>query len=269
MIVFKSFWRKKTTHIYFIIILFIQIVFGLFICGKSYYIKLNNSNYENSYIYLTSKEDITSELKKIRGIKWIEKGFSYDEEVFIKNSKVAKNEIIIPDQYKQRYAVNSTLQVSINDNEYSFIVKGYVPNYNLFLVNKEVINKVLSNAQEFVYVMDLKDWSKSEKIFHKLSTTFSGDIREEVIKKNNIQYDDIMIWLNVFIFLNILLFMIILVLTIINILEDEKKNVLMYRCLGFTKLKIISINILKLLELFVLPFLLSFSIFFIIYITII
>ena len=74
MIVFKSFWRKKTTHIYFIIILFIQIVFGLFICGKSYYIKLNNSNYENSYIYLTSKEDITSELKKIRGIKWIEKG---------------------------------------------------------------------------------------------------------------------------------------------------------------------------------------------------
>ena len=246
--VFKSFFRKITTRIYIFIICLILFVLELLVFGQKYYINISNENYKGSYVLVNSKKDITEELNKLHGIKKIYKGVMEDEIILIANSKLQEKEIMIP-EYSE-YKINDKIDLDIGDKTYNLVVKDYS-----LIVNEKVLNEMLQNYKDYTYAIDLKNWANNSSFVNKLSSKFDIDMVDAVVKKNNIDYENIIFWFNVFIGLNIVLFIIVLGITIYNVLEDEKKDILMYKALGFNKKKIIKLNIQKLLLLLIIALL--------------
>lgn len=246
--VYKSFFRKKTTHIYLFIIFLISFIFFLLLLGKNYYINIANKDYEGSYISIIDSKDLDDVLSRISGIKSIDKGITYEDITFISDNTLKENEIIIAELNKEEYPKNSYLTL----NNYNLIVVGHQKKSNIFYLNSNTLNNIISNTKKTTYIIDLTNWADYNRISDKIIEKTEGFVGIHLNKESKVNYELVMLIFNIFIILNIILFIIILVVTIFNILEDEKKSSLMYRALGFTKLKIIKTNILKLIYLFIL-----------------
>ena len=187
-------------------------------------------------------------LSRISGIKSIDKGITYEDITFISDNTLKENEIIIAELNKEEYPKNSYLTL----NNYNLIVVGHQKKSNIFYLNSNTLNNIISNTKKTTYIIDLTNWADYNRISDKIIEKTEGFVGIHLNKESKVNYELIMLIFNIFIILNIILFIIILVVTIFNILEDEKKSSLMYRALGFTKLKIIKTNILKLINLFIL-----------------
>lgn len=253
--VYKSFFRKKTTHIYLFILFLLVFIFSLLIVGKQYYINVGNQDYNGSYLVLTTEKDIEKELKTISDIKNIRKGFYYEEVYFLESKiKLLENEIIIPKEYKQDISIKSEIEFGFNGTQYTFIVKDYNSEYKIFYINNSFFEELKKQTKTKAYILDIKNWANNENVVKKLSKNIDNDITIHINKESNINYENIIIFFNSFIILNIFLFLIVLIITIFNILEDEKKNNLMYRNIGFSQKQIIKTNILKVIFLLLLVF---------------
>lgn len=250
MIIVKSFWRKKSTKIYFLIFIFLFVIFYILIFSRKYFIQLDNTNYRGSFLSLKVEENEMQNISNSFNIKKITPGIktflnSY-EIIFVASNKI-KNEtqIIIPKIYKDEIEIGSSLEY---ENWFLTIQDYYdAPTYsNIFLISPKIFEQ-LKRKQEQIFLVDLKVWAYQNKTIKILEQSQQvSDITSYIKKIDDINYDYIITAFRFFSLFLFIIFIIIAFITFINNIEDEKKNNLLYKFLGFSKLKRIKIIIVKL-----------------------
>ena len=65
----KSFWRKRSTKIYFMIYLLLGLVLSILMFTKNFYTQLDNKNYNGSFLYFMGDKNRLEKLKKIANVK--------------------------------------------------------------------------------------------------------------------------------------------------------------------------------------------------------
>lgn len=254
--IYKSFFRKKTTKIYLFIIILIISIFGVLTFGKNYYLELCNQDYEGSFIAVPYQKDIFYKIKEIKDITEIELGIYLDNKVMLKDKNLQRNEVIIPETMKYDYHINDNLNLELNNKEIPLVVKDFTPGSYIIYLNEDLLNEnVMDNPQ--VYAIKIKNWLNYQKTTTKLEKMLNQETIFNVYKKNSIEYENIINIFNIFIVLNLILFFIILIITIFNILEDDKKINIMYQSLGFSKKEIIKSSFLKILILLFISLIIS------------
>lgn len=256
MLIYKSFFRKKTTKIYLLIYSLILLVIGLLLSTK---IILNNKQkelYNGSYIFIQTND--TEELLKINNIKKIYEGIpikldDYYEAVLISDDKYKINDdcVIIPEINKNIYKIKDKVNIFINDEQLEFYVGGY-SNYNdsaTVLYSSSNIIKKYSDPNKMRYLIILKDWNKYSQTLNELNK-ISGD---SIISINNNESMQTFIKIiNIMLLILLILFVIVLLITCVNIIEDEAKKNNIYYKVGYNKfnLKIYNLNKILLLIIF-------------------
>lgn len=243
---YRSFIRKKTTHIYFIILFFIVVVFSLLMYGKNNTIEKYNKINITSNIKVESPSEIVGDMLKIKNVKSVEKCYIYDGLTFLGKKGIKETEIILMNFLKDEYPVNSIFKIETQNISKEFIVKGYDDNVNY--LNITSLNNLREKNSKYDYQIFLDNWIYHEKTANKIGEKFNNIryyIGSSASNKNN--YESMLIAFNVFIILNITLFFIILLITIVNIIEDEKKYYKLYWSMGYSKKKIKWITLNKIL----------------------
>ena len=265
MLFLKSFFRKKSIKIYLTIISIILFFLLFSISIKNYYLDLVNSNYEYSYIefeYLGNKDDI----RKIKNINQVYEGFSLrvdegnyyfliNDYIGLNDFEIAADKYIFPDQ-------NIGSEVSFYST--NFIIKDLFENnslYNVIYINSNTYKQLLSllKPDSFIYRVTLSNWLNEEKTIKILEENLKvNNLTTFLNKKENINFESVILIFQTAIILFSIVFIIVLVVTYINIANDEKKKNYIYKCLGYSKNLIRLINFTKLSILTILSFVISF-----------
>ena len=95
--------------------------------------------------------------------------------------------------------------------------------------------------EDITYVGRLYDWSNFEDTINKLEVELDAEINAYIVSTDILRYIDIYNGFNIFLYLLLSLFVILSIITIINVLMDEKKTNFLYRIIGYSKKKKISI----------------------------
>ncbi len=261
--IIKSFFRKKISKIYIFIFFIIFSFLYILNWSMNKYIVCANEDYHGSYILLISDIDLNLKLKKISNIKTVQTGIETkieDEQIFlIFDESLSNNEIMIPSVYKSDYNVGDKIFLMIDNSEQEFIIKNFSDETNntMYYISNQIIN----NKNNYVYKLDLKNWTQREKTIKKINTQVKENENFEIYhyqqKKSNIDYDVIVSFFVYLILAIIIVFCFLLFNTIINILEDEKQINKLYNYLGFHKRLIIIISVMKIFSLLLLSFLIS------------
>lgn len=262
--IIKSFFRKKISKIYIFIFFIIFSFLYILNWSMNKYINYANEDYNGSYILLISDIDINLKLKKISNIKTIQTGIETkieDEQIFlIFDDNLSNNEIMIPILYKLDYDIGDKIFLTIDNVEQEFIIKGFSDETNstIYYISNQIIN---NNKNNYVYKLDLKNWTQREKTIKKINTQVKENENFEIYhyqqKKSNMDYDIIVNFFVYLILAIIIIFCFLLFNTIVNILEDETQINKLYNYLGFHKRLIIIISVIKILSLLLLSFLIS------------
>ena len=256
----KSFWRKRSMKIYFMIYLLLGLVLSILMFTKNFYTQLDNKNYNGSFLYFMGDKNSLEKLKKIANVKKINRGIKAKinsfEVIFIEcDLEIADNSILVPEFFREEIKIGTKLE------EMNLIVEGYYnsPNNNyLFLINKNTFETLVKDKQKTGFIIDLKVWTKRNHTVKTIEQKIRTDDFSTFIKKNDtLNYDYIILAFHVFIVILIIAFMFILIVTSINVIEDEKKNDFLYHCLGFSKGKRIVLYCYKLFYLFFFTFVIN------------
>ena len=135
---------------------------------------------------------------------------------------------------------------------YTFKVSDEVNAYNFFYVNPftyDILDNQVNNDDN-TYVGDLYDWINFEEFISKLEVELDTEI-DCLITADTMKYIDIYHGFNIFLYLLLFLFIVLSIITIVNVLIDEKKTNFLYRIIGYSKKKKISIVVLKLFSLLI------------------
>lgn len=275
MLIYKSFFRKKTTKIYILIITFIFLGIGAFLVGRQHYIKEGNVNYEQSYIEFYAKLSDYEKIKNLYNVKDVNIGLYREitssnrnyKDTFYINNQVNEGEI-----FTDGYNENGFLTINNNNEMINFkIINNH--NYNLKqpnYISQEDFDKLYQPNEYVAYRITTKNYFKREKTIKKIEETinyrkketYDGvdyyGIRDRSISKSAIEMYEfyIMLFGLISIVLGII-FGIVLINTIINVIEDEKKvsNLLIH--LGYNQKLTRKIKIHKILFLLVFPLILA------------
>ena len=271
--IFKDFYRKKTSRIYFIILTLILTFLLILNYKRLEYIKTGNEKFITSTIDIATKEDVTEELLKIKNIKEVETGItgsnypyraSKEGGIFyFKNPSLKDNEIImyslITDYFNKD---GNIIEIPYKDETISFKVDMYLDvnykeNYKIAYIKlndwfkhakteKEILKKI-NVAKLDLDVDEMSDYGHIENHEPILSSFDRGpSLYEDYVTLFNIVYAVFGI-----------IFLIILIVTIHNILIDEEKSTYLYYCLGFNNQKIKTNNLIKVGSLIILSILTS------------
>lgn len=260
MVLMKSFFRKKTTKIY--IIIFIILAFSLIICYslKKYYVTFANTNYKGSFIFV--KGD-TKNLKNIENIKnvneiyesvvinmnGIEALFTVSE--FINTSQVLSNEdILIPNTFKDDYPLNSQFTILKKNQNINLNVKGHFDSYNfpfVYIINHDLVDWLVKNdIGETAYAFTLKNWLEREDTYKEITKAVDSEyISIHLTNNHKINFDYLVKVFNILIKVIIFVFVIIIFVALLNIWNDERKNHILYKSMGYTKLQLFILAITK------------------------
>lgn len=246
MIIYKSFYRKKSTKIYFFIFTIISLILLLLNNTREQFISKENEAYNNSFLYFESNKNI--EFNDINNILSYNKTIPiYCDDItniFITNSIP----IINSDNNKEKVC---------NINE--FTINYYVGSEYEIIPNEELYNSLTKENENYYYFIKLDNWHDYKKTVKELENKYNISIN--IVEENNDDNDyrkPIFIF-NILIIILIMLFILILILTIINIIIDEKNNNKLYKSLGFNKVYITIITINKIIMLLILPLLIVLS----------
>ena len=265
MIFLKSFFRKKSIKIYLAIISIILFFLLFSISIKNYYLDLVNSNYEYSYIefeYLGNIDDI----KKIKNINQVYEGFSLKVDegnyYFLINDYISLNDFeIVADKY---IFPDQNIGSEVSFYSTNLTIKDLFENsslYNVIYINSNTYKQLLSllKPDSFIYRVTLSNWLNEEKTIKNLEENLKvNNLTTFLNKKENINFESVILVFQTAIILFSIVFIIVLVVTYINIANDEKKKNYIYKCLGYSKNLIRLINFTKLSILTVLSFVISF-----------
>ena len=239
MLFLKSFFRKKSIKIYLTIISIILFFLLFSISIKNYYLDLVNSNYEYSYIefeYLGNKDDI----RKIKNINQVYEGFSLrvdegnyyfliNDYIGLNDFEIAADKYIFPDQNigseVSFYSTNLTIKDLFENSSL----------YNVIYINSNTYKQLLSllKPDSFIYRVTLSNWLNEEKTIKNLEDNLKvSNLTTFLNKKENINFESVILVFQTAIILFSIVFVIVLVVTYINIVNDEKKKNYIYKCLG-------------------------------------
>lgn len=240
-IIYKSFFKKKTTKIYLGIFILLGFIFSFLLIGKKYLIEKINEAYLNSFIYFSSKEEI--DLTREKGIKSCNKAIELEcnnilISVFVVKDKpviIEKNENNLEcniDQYTIKYSHLNRINIISNENLFNYLAK---------------------DRKEYSYFITLNNWIEKEKIIKSISNKYHVEVITEEQKIDSMDYKNIIIICNIFINVIEVLFLILLIISFTNIIIDENKNNKLYYYLGYSKMKIIKITINKTISIILVP----------------
>ena len=269
MLIFKSFLRKKTTKTYLVIYTIILATLFILLITKNIMVKLENNNYNGSFIEI---ENNNININNLNNIDKVYQAISIKDDynkIFLisdNNYNLNDNEIIIPLKYKKEIKIGDVFELEIGDNNYNFTIKNYSnsKNDNILIVSPNIMNenKSLNNC----YVLTLKNWLKKEKTLNEIRDKYKDSDISYYFYTSNDSYTTFIMIINILLSVLALLFTIILVVTCFNIIEDEKKKNEIYYKLGYLKVSLKKYNIIKITLLIGLSLIFSFIITTILYI---
>lgn len=257
MLIFKSFFRKKTTKNYLIIYSFIILAIFVLIFGKEIINNKYNDLYNGSFITVNEKD-----YAKIKDINGIDKSYealqiNVDERLYnyvylIKNELLKDDEIIIAEESKNEE--QNVIEMELQEKYYVFNIKDYskeINNRNIIYVSKNIYESIKPNGK-MVYIFTLKNWIESKKIDSIISKKIGVSNYIHYDRGTNNNYEKYLSVLNVLLFTLIVLFIIVLIFTSYNSIQDEnKKNIIYYR-IGYNKRKLKIYNFAKIFMLLLL-----------------
>lgn len=237
----KSFFRKKNTRIYTIILGLIFLILFILGVGKNYYIKQVNKDYDGSFSYFKSNDSI--DLNYINNILMFQKGFelSIDNSLiyFAIDNNVPKGKIILPSNYKNEIGLGDSISLITKYSNQDLLVYDYyesIINFPIFKINSEDYQK-LSKDQNIVYFFQLKNWLDMDETISKIEQDLDVTVVTYLSDNETSNYKFIITIVDIFIYFMILIFIITGCISIYNVINDEKKNMMLYRCLGYSKLE--------------------------------
>lgn len=240
-IIYKSFFKKKSTKIYLGIFLLLGITFSFLFVSKKYLIAKENEAYPNSFIYFLSKENI--DLTKEKSIKSFNKAIEVNCNNQLTHVFITKDKTILNEEDEKK------LECHIDDYtiNYSSII-------NVNLINNEKIYNYLDEKEnDYYYFITLKNWIEKDKTIKVLKDKYNVEINIEEYKIDSMEYKDIIFIFDIFIKIIYILFVVLCIISIFNIIIDESKNNFLYYSLGYSKMKIIKLTINKIFLILFIP----------------
>lgn len=256
MLIFKSFFRKKTTKNYFIIYSFILLSLFIILFGKEIINNKYNNLYDGSFIVVNDND-----YEKIKDIKGIDKVYQalqiklgnreFEYVYFISNNDLKDTEIIVADELKKEN--ESYISLDLPNDYYDFDIKEYsndIDNRVIFYISNNLYNEFKKDGK-LVYIFTLKNWSENKLVDSQLSKQIGINNYIHYNHGSNNNYDNYIGILNVLLVLIIILFVIVFILTSYNTIQDEEKKNNMYYKLGYNKYILKLYNVFKIIILIV------------------
>lgn len=262
--ILKSFFRRKSTIIFFFILLTIYLVIFSLIISLNYLNNRLDSNYQKrSILYAESSKDIKSILQEDNNLKDIARiiAFTYKGNIIndysISNfnnivyayasNDLKNNEIILNmteyDYLNYKNVKGEKITFYLENVEYSFIIKDVVQNNKKYInISDEKYNEFLSNSK-FCYTATIlkqdKAFDSKDRLIKKginsydIMDYYENEQEEQYKLKNYIKK------LKYAIFIISIIFF--LSLTIINysIISELDKNIFLEYCLGYNRKNIV------------------------------
>ena len=248
--IIKSFYRKNTTKKYLIILMSIFLIFNIIIIGRNYYIEKMNENYSNTFVLINSyNNDLNYKVKTT---------ITYDDIYYILiDNNLSDSEVMIP----------KSLNKDIIDNKidiYNVIFDNVVTTDNypgIFIYMNETKFNLINIDHSFIILVD--DFYHIDKLKNELyEKKYDYNICE--ISKTNLNIKKNIQIFNVLLYLIILIVIIVLIIVIYNVVYNEKNNNKLYNSLGYKKITIVKLVLLKVISLVIVSYLLSFFVSFVI-----
>lgn len=270
MLLVKSFFRKKTTKIYFIIFVLIFTFLLILMKYKKEYIQLANENFSGSYIEI-SFSNLEERMKHIHNIKDIQKGFSmiseFETYYYFSKDGLSEHGVSVNKNLFSEVQLGQQIELNINGKQYIFVVEHLFDHhhfYNTIFVNRNILEMILKDNEDLntIYRIDLNNWIKRDRTIKKLKKSFHlSDLTMYLTKKQDINFDSIVFVCDVLFIFLVIIFTIIFFISLLNILSEEKKMNFIYYCIGYRNINLLCINFFKLFLLILFSFLFSFFLF--------
>lgn len=260
MFLLKGFLRKKTTKNYFIVFCILFFILVSLLSIKNYFIELNNKNYGDSYIFITDTLDKYNQIQNNSDFSSVNIGISIADEldtyILIGSKQVNDDDIIVPKQYKD--LISSTIEIF----NISFkVIDVYESTNNfVFLISETIAEKLLKEIDEVTYIVDLKNWTYYDRIINDLEEEYEN-VFSFLNNSQDGNYNTIIIAFDIFIIITIIISIIVLLVSCFNIIEDEKKNNILYHYIGFSKLRILLLLSFKIFFLLIISIFINFVIY--------
>lgn len=249
IIVYKCFFRKKTTKITILLLTLSFLILSILIIGRNNYINKANSNYKGSFLEINNvnNNDIKI-IKKDINVNSYEIGFIVEDYYFFvgKNS-LNKNEIILPNELIEEYKIGDNIEFELDNKAYNFVIKDFEDKSNYrFVINDTLYHNLSVNKEKFLRI-NIKNWSARENIAKKIEKKINKSVGTFTIKKDDINYDIIVNTFLIIISLFIVLFAILFFITLYNLIIDERKTNSILSSIGYSKNKILKLTIKKII----------------------
>ena len=257
MLIFKSFYRKKTTKNFLIIFILLYTIMGTLFFLRQYYIKETNKTYSNAYIYVEDTNNC-QRLYHYKNITDIQEALTLEianQEYFFKIDKqLSDNEIILPSLLPTDNS-QTTIDLTYEQYSHNFQVKGLQENgtYSSFYSVNANNFALLKNQKEVksICAFSLNNWLNKDKTLAKLDKQYD-QIYTFNYKSANLDFTNINKVLSIFLNIFIYIFLAILLTSIINIIFSEKTKNTLYTAIGFTQSQVLGYLFLKILSLHIL-----------------
>lgn len=238
--IYKSFFRKKSTILYFIIFLIISILFIILLRAKNYYIDLGNEFYEESYLKFFSPLNISFDDDRISNFN---QTIEIDCNTPLTNIYISTSDPIFSKEMENK------LVCQYNDYDIPYTLSGE----GNIILNKNLYNLLDINKESYVYFIKLKNWFEIDKVKTDIEKKYNTSVQVMEKQKDSNNHKNVIKIFEVFIFTLKFLFIVILAISVINIIIDEKKINYLYYTLGFNKIEIVKITIIKILLVVFIP----------------
>lgn len=260
--ILKSFYRKRTTKIYFIILVLIMCAFATIVIGRNKYIDEYNKNYDNSFIYVESAKSLS--LDHVEHVSKVEEaiksGFFY---YMLDKNIIDHKEAIIPSFFKKSYPRNSFIEEEDN----SFVVKGFYDMpymMPIVYINEDVFKEISSKKNKKGYILKIDSWIEYDEVVKYITKNTKSEAWGFEINKSNVDYSQLIDNFTLYSYIIIAIFILVIIITLYNVTNDQKEKEYLYRSLGYAKKKIYMIQFVNILSLYVFSMLVSLILIFIV-----
>lgn len=254
MIFLKSFYHKKSTKVYLIIITITIIAIMSMFLYKNKIINMENKANEYSYVFLYSKKEvdksIIENIKKDKNFRDYCEGISWTVQVKV-DDNLTGNEIIIPDYEEERMGDRYICR-----EKFEFIVKDKYDSKNTFFVyvSREKYNELCDYYKNYGYIIYVNNWYKRKDIMNKLSENSDITVSAMPVFNIEVDYDVIIYEINIFIKIILTVFVIVNIIVVVNIIHDQKYKIGVYKSLGYDRRRINKDQFINILSLYLVSF---------------
>ena len=249
--ILKSFYHKKSTKVYLIIITITIIAIMSMFLYKNKIIELGDIANEHSFIAITSKEpidiSIINSIKDDSNFKSYCEGFANHALIKIDDS-LKDNEAILPKSSDKK-----TGSIYNYMDKFELVIKDiYDDNVGFFIyVSREMYNTICNHYKNYGYIIYVNNWHERQRIMDKLSENNKITVNTLSMNFSNVDYDFLIYEINIFIKIILTIFVIVNIIVIFNIIHDQKYKIGVYKSLGYNKSRINKYQFINIISLYI------------------